>query len=179
LTSPTLHPSRTPAKSHALPPFQSHRIALACPYACAGNTVLRASYMHPTVNRIALVCPYTCACNAVLRAPPFKAPSKAHFLIPFKGLIPLIFIKNGWSIYRRRKLPYIFLSHFIPFYYHRQTHPFPTSLPSSQHQPRCVLSPSPPFLCMPPHACIAKQSKCHGGLNMPGVIHLTDYYKGN
>ena len=40
LTSPTLHPSRTPAKSHALPPFQSHRIALACPYACAGNTVL-------------------------------------------------------------------------------------------------------------------------------------------
>ena len=32
------------------------------------------------------------------------------------------------------------------------THPFPTrtSLPSSQHQPRCVLSSSPPFLCMPP-----------------------------
>ena len=102
-----------------LTPFQSHRIALTCPYACAGNTVLRASYMHPTVNRIALVCPYTCACNGVLRAPPFKAPSKAHLLIPFKGLIPLIFIKNGWSIYRRPKLPYIFLSHFIPFYYHR------------------------------------------------------------
>ena len=51
--------------------------------------------MHPTVNRIALVCPsYTCACNAVLRAPPFKAPSKAHFLIPFKGLIPLILINT-------------------------------------------------------------------------------------
>ena len=32
------------------------------------------------LNRIALVCPHTCACNAVLRAPPFKAPSKAHFL---------------------------------------------------------------------------------------------------
>ena len=57
-------------------------------------TVLRASSMHPNVNRIALVCPYTCACNAVLRAPPFKAPSKAHFLIPFKGLIPLIFINS-------------------------------------------------------------------------------------
>jgi hypothetical protein len=77
-----------------LTPFQSHRIALTCPYACAGNTVLRASYMHPTVNRIALVCPYTCACNGVLRAPPFKAPSKAHLLIPFKGLIPLIFINS-------------------------------------------------------------------------------------
>ena len=23
------------------------------------------------------------------------------------------------------------------------------------------------------------QIKCHGGFNMPGVIHLTDYYKGN
>ena len=34
--------------------------------------------------------------------------------------------------------------------------PFPTSLPSSQHQSRCVLSPSHPFLCMPPHACIVK-----------------------
>ena len=106
--------------------------------------------MHPNVIRIALVCPYTCACNAVLRAPPFKAPSKAHFLIPFKGLILLIFIKNGWSIYRRRKLPYIFLSHFIPFYYHRQTHPFPTSLPSSQRQPRCDLSP-PLLFCACPH----------------------------
>ena len=51
--------------------------------------------MHPTVNRITLVCPYTCACNAVLRAPPFKAPSKAHFLIPFKGLIPLILINTA------------------------------------------------------------------------------------
>ena len=26
---------------------------------------------------------------------------------------------------------------------------------------------------------IPTTSKCHGGLNMPGVIHLTDYYKGN
>ena len=22
-------------------------------------------------------------------------------------------------------------------------------------------------------------TKCHGGFNMPGVIYLTDYYKGN
>ena len=102
------------------------------------------------LNRITLVCPHTCVCNAVLRAPPFKAPSKAHFLIPFKGLILLIFINNGWSIYRRRKLPYIFLSHFIPFYYHRQTHPFPTSLPSPRHQPRCALYPLPPH-SLPAH----------------------------
>ena len=101
------------------------------------------------LNRIALVCPHTCACNAVLRAPPFKAPSKAHFLIPFKGLIPLIFIKNGWSIYRRRKLPYIFLSHFIPFYYHRQTHPFPTSLPLHGTRPGAPSTPSLLILCKP------------------------------
>ena len=61
------------------------------------------------------------------------------------------------------------------------THPFPTrtSLPSSQHQPRCVLSSSPPFLCMPPTCLHCHTKTCHGGLNMPGVVHLTDYYKGN
>jgi hypothetical protein len=65
------HIPRGPWRPHTttLTPSQSHRIALACPYACACNTVLRASSMHPNVHRITLVYPYVCAYNAVLRAP--------------------------------------------------------------------------------------------------------------
>ena len=44
------------------------------------NWQLGKAAQRGALNRIALVCPHTCACNAVLRAPPFKAPSKAHFL---------------------------------------------------------------------------------------------------
>jgi hypothetical protein len=65
------HIPRGPRRPHTttLTPSQSHRIALACPYACACNAVLRASSMHPNVHRIALVYLYVCAYNAVLRAP--------------------------------------------------------------------------------------------------------------
>ena len=65
-------------------------------------------------------------------------------------------IKHGWSIYRRPKMSESHYSHYVTITDVGISLPFPTSFPSSQHQSRCVLSPSPPFLCMPPHACIVK-----------------------
>ena len=137
---------------------------------------------------IALVCPYhsTCDCNAVLRAPPFKAPSKAHLLIPFKGLIPLILINTGpgvrsnhptdlhiiWlSILNFMKPPDLFLTQTSEFPF-RSRPPFPLHSTS----PGASFLPPLPLFFACPHACIVKHKECRGGFNMPLDWELTRGY---
>ena len=144
--------------------------------------------MHPTVNRIALVCPYTCACDGVLRAPPFKAPSKAHFLIPFKGLIPLILI-NTVSEVRSNHLAetqkYLAVLTYLPPcpspFTHTLANLFPTPPPLHLHPstiPRCdsltsfLIQPSARILVACAHSrfTIPPHYLCASSLLAP--IHL-------
>ena len=114
------------------------------------------------------------------------------FLAPLQRTDPLDFHKhcpwgrsdhlsgdqlNWLSILNFMKPPALFLTQALATLYPSVPD---SDLPSLSTAPAPVRPFSLPSFSVHAPTCLHCQTqKCHGGFNMPGVIHLADYYKGN